>query len=463
MIVLRGYQAAAMADVRAQMERGHRSVLLVMPTGSGKTVCFSWLAHQVMGKGRRVYIIAHREELLDQISVTLNQFAAPHAFIAARRPVDRAAMVQVASAQTLVRRSHEYPAPDLIVVDEAHHAVTGSTWGKILASWPDAYRLGVTATPQRLSGEGLGETFSAMVQGPTVPDLIASGDLCNYRIFAPPFTAAENVKVLAGDYAKRELEVAVDKPKITGDAVAHYRRLTPGQRAVVFCVSLKHAEHVTQQFAADGWGAAQIDGAMDKKSRRAVVRDFAAGRTLILTSCDVVSEGFDLPAIQVAILLRPTQSLGLFLQQVGRSLRPWQGKEQATILDHAGNTARHGLPDDEREWTLEGRKRRKKGEDDERPINIRMCGSCFAANRAPCVVCFYCGVPFPIVSRSIKVEAGELTEVDPAKRELLRRQARKRQGQAKTLQELIRLGMDRGYKNPGFWARKIIEVRKARN
>lgn len=454
-ITLRDDQAQLIERARSVLMEGHKSVLLVAPTGFGKTVCFSHLSAEVSKRSKRVFIIAHRTELLDQISDTLKKFNVPHGFIASKRPNLKNLPVQVASVQTLVRRLADHQPPDLVIIDEAHHAIASSTWGKILKAWPQTYRLGVTATPQRLSGHGLRESFEEMVIGPSVRELINNGSLSEYRLFAPPSHFADNLHTIGGDYAKGELATAMDKPKITGDAVSHYKKLCNGKRAIAFCVSLDHAAHVAQQFKTAGFRAERIDGRLEATRRKNIVRRFSQGEIQILTSCEIVSEGFDLPAIECGILLRPTQSLALYLQQVGRTLRPFLGKEFSVILDHAGNTLRHGLPDDERDWSLDGQPA-KRGKKAETAPSVRTCGECFAALRSSTEKCPYCGWIFPIESRTIEQVEGELSEVDVAQARLERR---REQGRARSLDELIELGRRRNYKNPVYWATKIWTAR----
>ena len=454
MIALRPKQTAFIQEIREAL-RFHRSILAVAPTGFGKTVVFSYLAANVMSKGKRVIIVVHREELVEQVSRTLTAFNVPHGFIAAGRRSDPMP-VMVASVFTLANRLETYTPPDLLIIDEAHHAASGSTWGRVMKHWPAAYILGVTATPIRLDGRDLSGSFEAMIEGPTVADLIADGSLCKYRMWTPPVVLGQ-LKRRGGDYAKPELAAAMDKPSITGDAVAHYARIAPGKRAVVFCVSLEHAAHVRDQFRSVGFKAECIDGKMERDARRKVVKDFTAGRVQVLVSCELISEGFDLPAIEVAIMLRPTESLGLYLQQVGRALRNHEGKTHALILDHAGNAGRHGLPDDAREWHLgddnSGARKKKK-----KPLltGVRTCGKCFAAAKSGTMVCAECGWQWPIESREVKEIKGDLAEVD-AEVHRAKVEARREVGMSKTLEALTQLEKQRGYK-PG-WARHVFASR----
>lgn len=449
---LRPYQSRLIADARALFRQGKRAVLIVSPCGSGKTCLFSYMASQSAG---RVVILAHREELLGQISRTLGLFGVGHAWIAAGRDYDPRPRVAVASVQTLVRRLRRVQAPSLVVIDEAHHA-TSASYRAILSAWPGALVVGVTASPERLDGTGLGDVFDSMALGPTVAELTDLGALCPYRIYAPSRPDLSGVASRAGDYARDALAMAVDKPTITGDAVAHYARLAAGRRAVVFCVSVAHARHVAMQFQGAGFQAAWLDGGMEAGERERTVSAFRDGRITVLTSCDLISEGFDLPAIEVAIMLRPTQSTALWIQQSGRALRPFEGKAEALLLDHAGNVFRHGLPDAPREWTLEGRKRGKRVSATQE-VHIKVCPACFGAQpRTGATVCRYCGALFPADPRQVDEVAGELAELERA---VAQRAARQEVGRARTLAELVDIGTRRAYKNPYQWARHILAAR----
>lgn len=456
-ITLRPYQNTLIERARANFITGKRSQLLVLPTGGGKTVCFSFMAGRAVEKGLRVWILAHRVELLDQISKTLTGFGVPHGIIAPGYLGDRRQPVQVASVFTLARRLDRYESPDLIIVDEAHHAISESTWGRVITAFPKAKLLGVTATPIRLSGEGLGDLFQTMVQGPSMRELIELGALSPYRLFAPAGVDLSGVHSRMGDFVRGELAAAVDKPSITGDAVSHYKKLAPGRRAVAFCVSVEHAVHVAEQFRAAGITTQAIDGGMDRALRASVLAEFSRGGIQVLASCDLISEGFDVPAIEAAILLRPTQSLGLYLQQVGRALRTFPGKTEAIILDHAGNVKRHGLPDEERVWSLDGSQRRKGAQKSEVPVKV--CPSCFATVHAAATHCS-CGFEFPVQRREVEHVEGVLQEVDLA---TAVRQRRQEQGKAKLEADLVALGRSRGMKRPELWARHVMRARAARS
>lgn len=445
---------------------------MVSPCGSGKTVMFSYFAVQAAKKEKRILILAHRDELIEQISQTLSMFDVPHSFISAHRDYVPSVLVQVGSVFTVARRLNQMSPPYFIIVDEAHHAIKNSTWGKIFEAFPKAWKLGVTATAQRLGGEPLKNFFDDLIVGLTVKELISLGALCKYKLFAPPtLIDVSQLKLTAGDYVKAELASAADTLAVTGDAIEHYRRYADGKRAIAFCVSVGHAKHVASQFIEAEYTAVSIDGKLPMTTRRLIINDFRAGKIQILTSCDIVSEGFDLPAIECAIMLRPTRSLALWIQQSGRALRPYEGKEHAIILDHAGNYKRHGLPCDKIAWSLEGRAKKKK--EDEQAV--RTCPQCFAVfdptdsiNEDKRVFCPECGFIFPLIKRELEVFEGNLVQIDPEKDRDLREQImalrlkRKEVGSCRDRDSLIALGIKRNYQYPQQWADHVLQAREKR-
>ncbi len=416
---------------------------------------FSYLADTIIAKKKRVLILCHRDELVDQISRALAQFRVRHTFCVADQPYDSNEHCIVGSVFTVAKRLDRILEPDIIIIDEAHHAILGSSWGKVMEAFPRAWKLGVTATPQRLGGEALSDLFDDMIVGPTTADLIKIGKLSPFKVYAPTTIDTSTIGKRGGDFIRSALATICDKPTITGSAVKEYQRLAPGRRAVAFCVSIEHAMHVAAEFRAAGISAKHIDGKMDKVSRRALIEEFRHGDLKVLTSCEVLGEGLDVPSIEVGIMLRPTQSLTLWLQQCGRVLRIAPKKEIAIIIDHSGNCLRLGLPDDEREWTLDGRYTNPKAAS-ETPPTVRICPECFAAVRAV-PKCLYCGHEFIVKSREVEEVDGELEEVDSVALKVARKQE---QWNAKTFEQLVALGKERGYKNPNRWAYFIHESRK---
>ena len=455
MFSLRPYQQTAVDAVRDSFRSGRRRPLLVAPTGSGKTVIFSFVTASAAAKGNRTLVLVHRQELLEQCHRSLDSMDVPHGLIASGLTPERHQLTQVASVQTLIRRFDRVVAPDLIVIDEAHHATAGA-WARVLTQWPDARVLGVTATPQRLDGKGLGQVFDDLIRGPEVADLVDQGFLARPVYYAPKTVSMDGVHKTAGDFNRAEIAERMDKPTITGDAVTHYAKYCDAQPCIVFCTGIKHAEHVAQAFNAAGYRFKVIDGTLSKDERARRVLDLSSGALQGLVSVDIVSEGFDLPCVSVAILLRPTASLSLHLQQVGRVLRPSPGKQRAVILDHVGNCRRHGLAEELRDWSLDGiRKRAKRGPQDD-VASTRQCPQCFAVH-TPSPTCPQCLHVYEIKDRIPDVVDGELEELKA--REAIRGRKRE-QGTAQTLEDLIRVGKARGMKNPYGWANNVFKARQ---
>ena len=258
-----------------------------------------------------------------------------------------------------------------------------------------------------------------------------------------------------GEFVVSDLEAPMSSKSLVGDCITHYRRHADGRRAVAFCVSVGHARAVAEQFRSVGYKAESVDGQMDRTTRADIIRKFTNGDISVLTSCDLVSEGFDVPAIEVGISLRPTQSLGLWLQQVGRCLRVATGKSSAVVLDHAGNALRHGLPTDQREWSLKGAEQTGKRRSGDASIAVKVCRNCFAACDSFAKACKECGEAFPVKERKVTETDGELQEVTSTQAK-----PKRQRNEADTLEGLIALGRMRGYKNPAGWARYIFEARQ---
>ena len=467
-IELRDYQIAGVNQIRERFRAGDRNVLFQLPTGGGKTVVFSYITEGASRKGNRVLILVHRQELIRQTSASLNDIGVAHGIIAPgfTPSWDN---VQVASVQTLVRRMDKVHAPQLIISDECHHAGAAS-WQKIFSYYDSAAILGVTATPVRLDGKGLGRSsggfFDSMVNGPPVAELIRRKFLANPRVYAPPVGAdLSNLRKKYGEFVTAETAAAMDKPMITGCAVQHYQRLANGVPAIAFCASVEHAEHVAEQFRSAGYQAASIDGTMHDNDRKARIKALGNGGLHVLTSCDIISEGTDIPIVGAAILLRPTASMGLYLQQVGRSLRMYDGKVDAIILDHVGNVMRHGMPDEDRKWSLDGEKQiSKKNKDDDKDLKVKQCDQCYAVHM-PAPRCPVCGHVYEVSAREIETAEGELQELD-AKRlaeiEMNRNKmfAKREEGLCVSLADFQALAEKRGY-DPG-WAYHRFRARQQR-
>lgn len=442
----RPYQLSLACDVLASFENVARSIVAVLPTGGGKSPTLAYIATHEPG---RIWVIAHRQELIRQLSGTLDRFSIAHGIVKAGYPFNPDRRVQVASVQTLARRHKKMPPPDLIIWDECHHCLA-ATYRKIHEAYPAARNLGVTATPCRTNGQGLGEIFDHMVLGPSVGWLTDNGFLSPAEYYAPPQVVdTDSLPVRAGDFAKEATTAAMDKPTVTGDAVEHYRRICDGVPTLVFCTSVAHAEHVAEQYAAAGYRATSVDGKLDDDERTSRIGGLADGRYQVLTSCDLIGEGLDVPIVGAVQLLRPTASLALHLQQLGRGLRPNPGGGVTYILDHVGNVRRHGFASTVHPWSLNGSVKRKRNSEP----SLRTCGHCFLAHE-PAPVCPMCGYEYPKKENKLhKLEEvdGKLVRIEETREE--RAQAMR---EARSLQELIAFAKARGYNRPAFWARKVF-------
>ena len=449
MIQLWPHQDKFFADIRDAF-RGSRRVLGVAPTGSGKTRVFSRMVRRSVDTGRRVLVIAHRSEILRQIANALKDEGVACGMIRSQEPMNLSLPVQVASIQTLAKRLDVVQKPDFIVIDEAHHLAAAS-YCAVLARYSGAHVLGVTATPERLDGKGLGDYFDVMVRGPEVQWLIDNGFLARPTYYAPSTVSMDGVSMRAGDYAKNEIAERMDKPAIIGDAVSHYLKYAAGKTAITFCVNLKHARDVAEQFNAAGVKSEVIDGTQSDGERAGVIERLASCKTINMVSCDLVGEGFDCPSVGCAILLRPTASLGLALQQIGRALRPKAGENTCVLLDHVGNCIRHGLAEEQRDWSLEGSaaKRRKR----EVALETRQCPGCFAIYTG--TTCPQCQTVRESKVREIEIKEGELRELN-AKELLEKRQKQIENHQCRTYQDFQKIEKERGYKRG--WAYRRWQI-----
>jgi len=460
LVTLRNYQSEAVDKIKAAYHQGYKAPLLALSTGSGKTIIFCNITERTAIKGNTVCILVHRQELLRQTSDHLTLLGVSHGLIAPGHSMT-GDPIQIASVQTLARRLHRMKAPALIIIDECHHTPAG-TWKKILSTWSSSRILGVTATPIRLDGKGLGMGaggfFDTLIQGPDTRWLIDNNFLSQPLVYAPPTNVdLKGIRTQCGDYEKHELAFRMDKPTITGDAIKHYLRLCPNAPAILFAASVKHAEHSAEQFNAAGIPAASLTGEISDSMRKHRIESLANGAIKVLTSCEIISEGTDIPVVTAAILLRPTQSTGMFLQQCGRALRPYPGKTNAIILDHVGNCLRHGLPDDPRAWELNVGIMPSRGAKKSGPL-IKTCQKCYAVYSRFMEACPQCGYVNEANEREIKQVDGELEQLTSEQLEKMRQ--RRQQGMVTDLAGLLAVARQRGY-NPA-WAHHVFNGRKAR-
>lgn len=304
--------------------------------------------------------------------------------------------------------------------------------------------------------------------GPSVAELIEDGWLSRYRLFAPAAPDLGSVRTQAGDYESKGLAEAMDRRDLIGDILEHQQKHARGRKTIVFATSCAHSRHIVERFNAAGVSAAHLDGNTPVAERAATLRQFARGQFELISNVELFGEGFDLAAnaglpctVECVVSARPTQSVSIWLQQVGRALRP--KPEAAIILDHAGNALRHGLPDDPREWSLEGR-RRTRTDVDEAVVPVRRCPECFNVHRREIMVCPACGHAYRVVQAPVQIKevGGELVEMEQRRELAAKRHERQRVGMARTLDELYALGVERGYRKPMSWARHIISARQTK-
>jgi superfamily II DNA or RNA helicase len=492
---------------------GDRLFMLGDFTVTHNTYTFCYIAQSAAERGNNTIIVVHRKELLLQASKSLRALGIDHGLISPHFTPAPHKMVQVASVDTLIIRAKKQPDRykfKLLVFDEAHHVTAKNKWGTVWELLGRPLTLGVTATPKRGDGIGLGVEhggiFEEMVIGPLVPHLIGMGMLINPQVYAcgdpPDMTGLKKNK--DGDYNAQEVAERVDKPSITGSAVEHYKEICPGARAIVFCANIKHARHVAEQFCDAGFKFALLVGEpeMSDAERTAVNKALASGELHGACTVDLVSEGYDLPDLQCCIMLRPTASESLFLQQVGRVMRPSPGKTEAYLLDHVANTGRlvdgqwkvkHGFPASEREWSLEGRSKKKKKAEEEKPIEAKQCKKCYhvfeprllpladlqviekryswpdgwavGVEASKRVVCPQCGTDCGPMPRQIEQVDGKLLLIEQAAmavqaaadKEAESKAKRAEVGKAMTLADFEAIEKQRGYKRG--WARRVYDAR----
>lgn len=601
--ILRDYQKNFIKDIHSQFCAGYKAVCGQSPTGSGKTVIFSYIANGAINQGSKVVILVHRQELILQTSLALAKFQIPNAIIAPASVIKSSAQIQyrelgrnyidlnspcvVASVQTLGRRLDEFTNYfDFIITDECfvgdtliktkngykkikniksgdfvytfnekecffeykpvekrlkkplnenlirinniictenhlfftknnwkkakdltisdfllneyfnfvkiksitnvkknnedsvydltvadnhnyfangflvhncHHAVAGQ-WRNVTDRNPNAFLLGLTATPERLDGKGLGiesgGVYEKLVLGPSVKSLIERGYLSQPRVFASLINFDDSaLRTIAGDYDVKQMSEMLDQPQIIGDCVQHYSKICPNMPAIAFCSTIEHARHTAEQFCNAGFNFKCIDGTMSDFDRRDAIEGLGSGRYDGLTSCNIISEGTDIPVVGCAIFLRKTKSLSLYLQQAGRVLRPYSGKEYSIILDHVRNVENHGFPEDERDWSLEGRRKQKRDEDE---IFVRTCPQCYACYKSSLRACPVCGFGAENAiksQREIEFIDAELVEIQKVQKERERKEAN-------AFNKLLELGKKRGYANPYAWAKIVLNSRK---
>lgn len=456
-MVLRPYQNNLISEIRDLFLKGHKSILLQSTTGSGKTAIAAEMIRLADNKGSSIWFICNRQELIHQTSAALKKIAVRHSFIAAGFEYDRSATVFVCSIQTLYRRYPSLNPPKLAFWDEAH-SIVAKTWSDVYEFAEKSFHVLLTATPTRLSGEGFRDFATAMVKGPSVADLIEMGFLSKYRAFAPNQIDTSKFHSRMGEFVTSDVMDVVNKDKFIGDAVKEYKSKFLGRKNLVFCVNVEHSKHVREQFVSAGIKCEHVDGKTDSTERERIISQFIGGEIDVLTSVDLLTTGFDCPGIEVVTFLRPTKSTSLALQMMGRGLRIYPGKKDVVFLDHVNLFRLHGLPDDDREWSLDGVKSKiKKNE-----LSVKICPACFAALRVTVTACNFCGHTIPSKRDDLDLQSlgtnDSLKEVD--KKNFKRSKVDIDRAKAVTKNDLVKLAIERGYKNPHAWSYMIMQARQ---
>ena len=442
-MILRDYQQDLYHKTAEALRHGFRRPLVVAPCGAGKSYLFAEMIRNTRGE---VLVLTHRQELKEQ-----------HEALFAEQNISNA---RVAMILTEANRLGRYPKPALIVTDEAHLSRSNS-WMRVLEHY-NTYTVGFTATPIRLDGKPLGDVFDRLIEGVDVKWLIEHKRLAPYEYYAPMTVETDHLRKVAGDFVVADLEKLMNKRAIYGNVIECYKRLAPGERTIVFCVSVEHAKATADAFNSAGIRAESISAGTPARRRKEIMDAFRRGAIIVLCNVGIISEGVSINEVTCCMLLRPTDSVALGIQQMMRSMRHLPGKT-AKIIDMVGNYTRVGLPDEPREWSLGKPLTRKPRLDEEGNFYIRCCPECFMTfQTAP--TCPFCGAEYPLHEREIEakenIELARITAEEAEKIAAAKKASRLEQGRAQSFEELVRLGRQRGYKNPAFWATKVMRGRK---
>lgn len=436
-IHLYDYQEDLYSRAQASFRAGHKRVLIVSPCGSGKSYLFLKMCERAIAKGNRVLVLVHRKELAEQ-----------HRQLFRDNGLETD-QIRVALFWSESHHLGEYPTPGLIIADEAHWIP--NTLRTVLEFY-GSRTIGLTATPCRLTGDPMGSVYEDMIVGVSVRDLIGMDRLAPYDYYSVPVADTSGLSVSHGDYTMSEAEALLSKPAIFGDVVENYKKFADGKKTIVYCTSVKHSQRVAEAFSEAGYQAVHMDSNTPKAERQRIMSGFRSGDIQIICNVMLIVEGISVSDCECCILLRPTLSTTIYIQSAMRCMRYQPGK-RAVIIDMVANYTKLGLPDDDREWTLDKPIKPRKEMTDNGDFKFRTCQSCFRVFPSA-AVCPYCGAEYKLQPRELRAhEEIRLERITEAQRVALEKQ-RKRQrmevGRARTFEELLRIQKERGYK-PG-WA-----------
>jgi superfamily II DNA or RNA helicase len=447
-IKLRPYQQDLFDKTTNAFKQGYRKVLVESPCGSGKTILLTKMADMAQKNGKTVWFILPRQEIMEQTFETFERCGVP------------LNTVHIGMIITMANHLTELPKPDLIIYDECHISVS-NTYNKISNTFPDAFIVGATASPCRTDNRPLGDLYETIVHGVTVRWLIDNHYLAPFDYFSvvlADLTGAETDK----EYDTTKASELLMTSAIYGDIINNWQKFANDMQTVVYCCSIAHSQKTAEIFNNAGISAMHFDGKTSKAERKRIVDDFKDGKFKVLVNCDLISMGFDMPDIGCVVMLRPTQSASLYIQQSGRALR-YKPNKKAVIIDMVGNYNRFQLPDEPYEWSLTQSAKKRKEFNDDGTLSIRQCENCFRCFKtAP--KCPYCSYEYKVKGRELKaiqdVELKRIQAVEKEEQEKQRKDNRREQGMCKTYQELYELAKKRGYKNPSGWAYFIMKGRK---
>ena len=439
-MMLRDYQFDLYKKTVEAFKQGFHRPLIVAPCGAGKSYMFAEMIRKTSGEA---LVLTHRQELKQQHEDLFQNLGISNA--------------RVAMVLTEANHLGEYPTPALIVADEAHLSRSNS-WMKVIEHY-NTWTVGFTATPVRLDGKPLGDIFDALVEGVDVKWLIKNKRLAPYEYYAPTLVETDGLRKVAGDYVVSDLEKLMNERAIYGNVIESYKRFASGERSIVYCVSVEHARRTADTFNSAGIRAEFVSAGTPARRRKEIMEDFKNGTFSVLCNVGIISEGVSIDEVTCCMLLRPTESVALGIQQMMRCMRYLPGKT-AKIIDFVANYTRVGLPDDDREWSLGEPLKRKKQLNDNGDFYIRSCPECFMTFKtAP--VCPFCNTPYPLHPREIKareeIELQRITAEETARVEEEKKKARMEVGKCKTLDDLWAIAKERGYA-PG-WVWKMAKVK----
>ena len=450
----RPFQTQTHIDLRKGFAEGYRAMILQAPTGAGKTVIAAKLIHAAEERGSGCLFFAHRRELVYQCSEKLKNFGVDHGYIMSGEFMDTWAGVQVASIDTFRARAMKgrisWPKAKVVIIDEAHRSLS-PTYLKVIEYYlsQGAVILGLTATPIRGDGRGLGHVYEHMVCTPGIGELIKMGYLVKPKHYAPSIPDLAGVSTKRGDYDEAQLQEAMDKDELVGDVVTNWLRLASDRPTIVFASGVRHSIHLRDEFLRAGIHAAHIDGNTPDDQRDAIIQDLHKGRIQVICNCMVLTEGFDCPKLSACVLARPTKNMGLFLQMAGRVLRTDEasGKKDALIIDHSGAVYRHGLVDDPYVWSLDAKgKKEAEAQAEQRlrektMITCEKCGAVYGGQ----INCPECNHTPERSGQYVKSKTGDLVSIEDAKRPVNARNWR-RYEKVKWFNQFLKYAEEKGYK-----------------